>query len=291
MAARANASGTISFGLVSIPVKIYAASQTKSVRFNMLHANDHSRLKQQYVCSTCGDVVDRADTVKGYEYSRGQYIVMQEDELKALEQNSDRTIEIEEFIPISQVDPVFFAKSQLLGPDKGGAKAYQLLALAMRESGKVALGRFATRGKHELVLLRPTAEGLMMHGLLYADEVRNFDDVDLGDEVVLKDGELDLAMQLIDQLSTDRFDPGRYEDGYRKAVLEVVDRKVAGEEIVAVPEPQQREQIIDLVAALKRSIAEKRAGAAKAPAAAGRARKAAKAKGTKAAAGRKRSSG
>jgi DNA end-binding protein Ku len=257
MAARAISSGTISFGLVSIPVKVYSATRSKSVNFNMLHKADSSRLKRQMVCATCGEKVDNSETVRGYEYSRGQYVILSEDELKGLQKKTDQSIEIEEFIPIEKVDPVYFEKTQLLGPDKGGNKAYTLLRDAMLESGRVAVGRFATRGKEQLVIIRPVARGLMLHGLYYADEVRNFDDIDLGDPVELKDGELGLAEQLIDQLSRKTFEPDRFEDGYRLAVLEAVDRKVAGEEIVVMPKEEARDQIIDLVAALKKSLADK----------------------------------
>jgi DNA end-binding protein Ku len=279
MAARATSSGTISFGLVSIPIKVYSATSSKSVHFNMLHEKDKSRLKQQYVCGTCGEVVERSATVRGYEYSRDQYVVLTEDEMKALEKKSDKTIEIEEFIPIEKVDPIYFEKH----------KAYKLLREAMASSGKVAVGRFATRGKQQLVLIRPGKQGLIMHGLFYADEVRSFDDIEIDDEIVLKDGELDLAQQLIEQLSRQTFDPGKYDDEYRRAVLEAVDRKVAGEEVVVVPTTETRERIIDLVAALKQSLAQKRE-AALGEATTERARKPAKAKGGKTPAKRKSAS-
>jgi DNA end-binding protein Ku len=275
MPARAISSGTISFGLVSIPIKVYSASQSKTVRFSMLHETDKARLKQQYICTGCSEKVDRGDTVRGYEYARGQYVVMTDDELTGLQQQSDQAIEIEEFIPIEKVDPIYFEKTNLLGPDKGGQKAYRLLSVAMNESGKVALGRFSARGKQQLVLLRPTQRGLAMHGLFYADEVRSFDDIELGDDVELKDHEIELANQLVEQLSKETFDPGKYEDDYRRSVLEAVDRKVAGEEIVIMPKEESREQIIDLVAALKKSIADKKADGAT-PAA----RKSARAKGS-----------
>ncbi len=278
MAARATSSGTISFGLVSIPVKVYTATRSKSVHFHMLHAKDKSRLKQQYVCAADGEVVDRSETVRGYEYARDQYVVLTEEELKALETKSDKSIEIEEFIPIEKVDPLYFEKSQLLGPDKGGQKAYRLLNEAMTLMGRVAIGRHATRGRHQLVLIRPVSRGLMLHGLFYADEVRSFDDVEFGDDVALKAGEVELANQLIEQLASPRFEPTRYEDDYRRAVLEAVERKVAGQEIVAPPAAEERETIIDLVAALKQSLAEKRGARGAAPAA-GRERKPAKAKG------------
>jgi DNA end-binding protein Ku len=288
MPARAISSATISFGLVSIPIKVYAATKSQSVHFNMLHAKDKGRLKQQYICTVCGETVERSDTVRGYEYQRDQYVVMQEEELKALETKGDRTIEIEEFVPIERVDPIYFERSSLLGPDKGGQKAYRLLNEAMTVMGKVAVGRYATRGRQQLVLLRPMQRGLVMHGLNYADEVRSFDDVEFGDDVQLKKGELDLANQLIEQLSRDSFQPERYEDEYRRAILEAVDRKVAGEEVVVQPKSEAREQIIDLVAALKKSLADKR-GEERKP---DRARKPAKAKGKTAAGGsRKADSG
>jgi DNA end-binding protein Ku len=257
MAARAIASGTISFGLVSIPVKLYTATSSKSVHFNMLHEKDKGRLKQQYVCSVCGEVVARDETVRGYEFAKSQYVVMSDQELEALEKKSDRSIEIEEFVPIEQVDPVYFEKSNLVGPDKGGSKAYKLLNQAMLAAGKVAIGRFSTRGKQQLVLIRPVENGLMMHGLYYADEVRSFDDVEFGDAVELKKAELELAGQLIDQLTAKEFRPEKYEDDYRRAVLDVVERKSAGE-AVTLPEPaKEREQIIDLMAALKKSLGER----------------------------------
>jgi DNA end-binding protein Ku len=283
MPARATSSATICFGLVSIPVKVYTATQSRSVRFNMLDARDRSRIKQQYVSASTGEVVPREDTVRGYEYARGQYVVLSDEELAALEQKSDRSIEIEEFVPIESVDPLYFEKANLLGPDKGGQKAYRLLNEAMTLMGRVAIGRYATRGRQQLVLVRPLQRGLVLQGLFYADEVRGFDDIEFGDEVELKSGEVELASQLIEQLSKDTFDPTRYEDEYRRAVLEVVDRKVAGEEIVVMPRPEAREQIIDLVAALKKSLAEKGTAAPSAR----RVRKPARAKGKQAGGKRK----
>jgi DNA end-binding protein Ku len=205
----------------------------------------------------CGEVVARDETVRGFEFAKNQYVVMADQELEALEKKSDRSIEIEEFVPIEKVDPVYFEKSNLVGPDKGGSKAYKLLNQAMLAAGKVAIGRFSTRGKQQLVLIRPVENGLMMHGLYYADEVRSFDDVEFGDAVELKKAELDLAGQLIDQLTAQEFRPDKYEDEYRRAVLDVVERKSAGE-AVTLPEPaKEREQIIDLMAALKKSLGER----------------------------------
>ena len=207
MAARAIASGTISFGLVSVPVKLYTGTQSKSLSFNLLHEKDKSRLRQQYVCAGCGEVVERNDMVKGYEYAKDQYAILSPDELKALESQSDQSIEIEEFIPIAEIDPIYFDRAYLLGPDKGGNKAYRLLREAMQRAGKGAVARFSTRGRQQLVLVRQAQDGLMMHSLYYADEVRDFSDVERGDEVTLKPTEIDLAVQLIDQLASDSFDP------------------------------------------------------------------------------------
>jgi DNA end-binding protein Ku len=255
MAARPISSGIVSFGLVAVPVKLYSATSSKSLSFNMLHKKDKARLKQQYVCSADGEVVDRDDTVRGYEYAKGEYAVLTEDELKALEQKSDQSIEIEQFVPIDKVDPTYFDKAYLLGPDKGGTKPYRLLSAAMRESGKCAVAKFSTRGKQQLVLIRQEAEGLMLHTLFYADEVRGFADVDLGEEVATKPAEVELAVKLIDQLAADDFDPTLYEDEYRKSALAMIERKIEGKEIVSMPTQAPRAQVIDLMDALKQSLA------------------------------------
>jgi DNA end-binding protein Ku len=288
MPARSIASATICFGLVSIPIKVFTATQSKSVRFNMLDPRDKSRVKQQYVSAATNEAVDRDTLVRGYEYSRGQYVVFTEEELKALESRSDQTIEIAEFVPIARVDPIYFEKTSLLGPDKGGHKAYRLLHEAMTETGRVAVGRYATRGRQELVLVRPMQRGMALHGLYYADEVRGFDEIELGEDVALKSGEVALAKQLVEQLASESFEPARYEDEYRRALLEAIDRKVAGEEVVAPPRAEAREQIVDLVEALKRSLAERDAAAA---AAGPPARKPARAKGKKEPARRRTAAG
>jgi DNA end-binding protein Ku len=278
MAARALSSATLCFGLVSIPVKVYTATQSKSVRFNMLDPRDKSRVKQQYVSAATGEPVDRDALVRGYEHARGHYVIFTDEELAALESRSDQTIEIAEFVPIAAVDPITFAKSNLLGPDKGGHKAYRLLHEAMTETGRVAIGRHSTRGRLELALVRPLGRGLALHGLHYADEVRGFEEIELGEDVALKAGEVQLAKQLVLQLSRESFEPARYEDEYRQALLAAIDRKVAGEEVVASPRAEAREQIVDLVEALKRSLSEREAEAAAEPR---RVRKPARAKGKK----------
>src|ERR1700687_321057 len=270
MPAHAIASGTISFGPASVPVRLYAATKAKSVSFNLLHAKDKSRLKQQYICATCGEVVERNAMVKGYEYAKDQYAILTEEELKALEQKTEQSIEIEEFVPIDQVDPVYFDRAYLLGPDKGGQKAYRLLCDAMAKAGKGAVAKFSTRGKQQLVLLRQAQGGLILHALYYADEVRGFEEIDRGESVTLKAGELDLAVKLIEQLASDSFEPQKYEDEYRKRVLELIDQKVAGQEVAIAPAQPPRAQIIDLMEALKASLAAKQAKPAAATGAEGR---------------------
>ena len=258
MAARAVASTTISFGLVSIPTKLYTAASSQQVHFNMLQKGTHARLKQQYVSSVDGTVVERADTVKGYEYSRGQYVVFTEEELKALESSRGKHIEIVEFVPLASLDFVYVEKSYYLGPDKGGDRAYRLLAECMREADRVAVGQWAARGKEQLVMIRPYADGLIMHQLYYANEVRKLEDIDTGATHTFSDTERELARKLIEQLTSDAFDPAKYQDEYAARVAAVVDQKVAGQEVATTPE-QPQAQIIDLFEALKQSLA---AGAA-----------------------------
>ena len=255
MAAHAITSGTISFGLVTVPVKLYAATRPQNVSFNLLHDKDKSRLRQQYLCSTCGEVVDRQHMVRGYEYAKNQYVMLSDDELQGLEQTADHTIDIQEFVPISEVDPVYFEKAYLLGPDKGGHKAYRLLSDAMKQAGVGAVAKFAARGKEQLVLLRQSRNGLMLHGLYYADEVRGFEDVDVGESITPRPNEVALAVQLIQQLAVESFEPGKYEDEYRKKLLEVVQQKVAGQEIVVASAPAPRAHVIDIMEALKASLA------------------------------------
>lgn len=252
-APRAIASGTISFGLVSIPVKLYTATSPQSVRFNMLHAKCGSRIKQQLYCPVCEETIDRRDTLKGYEYAKNQFVQFDDEELKKLEAEKTNTIDIVEFVPLKAVDLIQIERSYYLGPDKGGQKAYKLLSGAMDRTEMIAVGRYGTRGKEQLVLIRPYREGLLLHQVYYADEVRDFADVDVGDEVKFKPGEPDLADQLVHQLASDRFEPEKYRDEYRDRVLSAVEQKVAGQEITVAPE-QPAAQIIDLFEALKASI-------------------------------------
>ena len=264
VAARAISSGTISFGLVSIPVKLFTAASSEQVSFNMLHKKCNGRVKMQYFCPTDNEVVERSDTVKGYEYAKGQYVLFSEEELKGLEAARDNSIEITEFVPLSSVDLVQVEKSYYLGPDKGGDKAYRLLSESMRGKDRVAVGRWAARGKEQLVLVRPHRDGLLLHQLYYGSEVRSFEDVDTGAKINFSDKERDLADRLIDQLSTDSFDTEKYHDSFSDRVRAAVDQKVQGQEVTVAPEAPKA-QIIDLFEALKKSLENAEAAAPKPP--------------------------
>ena len=265
MTARAMGSATISFGLVSVPVKVYSSSESSSaVSFNWIHKDCGSRLKQQYICASDGKVVEKDDMVKGYEFSKNQYVLFSADELKLLDAKSDNSIAIEEFVPADQVEKSYLDKIYYLGPDRGGDRAYRLLSTAMRQTGLSALGRYAVRGKQHLVLLSPMGDGLIMEQLHYSHEIRPFSEVPIGNAEV-KDAELKLAVQFIEQAASETFEPEKYKDDVRERVLGLIERKVAGEDITATPAEAAEGQIIDLVAALRASIA--RAEGEKKPAA------------------------
>ena len=253
-------SGNVSFGLVSIPVKMFTAASSESVSFNQIHPKCGGRIKQQLLCPTCNEVVERNTLVKGYEFAKDQYVQFTEAELKALEGETSRMIDITEFVPLDQVDPIYFEKTYYLGPDKGGEKAYRLLSDAMLKTGRVALAKFCMRGKESLVLIRSAQKGLMLHFMYFADEVRDFGEVDKGDEAKIKPGEMDLAHRLIDELSKDKFRPEQYADEYRTRVLQAVEMKVEGQEVTSLAPQAQRTQVIDLMEALKQSLGTRTTG-------------------------------
>jgi DNA end-binding protein Ku len=253
MAARATGTGMISFGMVSIPVKLFSTTDsTSAVRFNMLR-KDGSRLKQQYVSVADGELVEREDRVKGYEFSKGQYVLFTPDEIKAMDVKSTNEIEIAEFIPADQVNSLYVEKVNFLGPDKGAARSYHLLAAAMRKTGKSALAKYAARGKQYLVLIHPLDDGLVMIQLRHHEELRTMDEVEIPDAEI-KDEELALAIQLVEQVSNEKFEPENYRDEVRDHIAEVIEQKVNGQEIVVQPEEQNETKIIDIMEALKASL-------------------------------------
>lgn len=285
MAARSIASLSLSFGLVSIPVKLYSATESSAaIRFNLL-TKDGERVRQQYVSARDEHVVERSELVKGYEFEKDRFVLFSPDELKALQESPSQTIEIVAFIPEKAVDPIYYDKAYFLAPDKRGAKPYSLLVKAMRESGRCALAKWAWRGKQYVVQVRPSEDGLVLQQLLYADEVRSLKDLDI-EKAPVTDAELKLALQLIEQISTDRYDPEAFEDEEKKRILAAIDQKIAGKEVVVHEEeaPASGAKVIDLMEALRASLGGKSAGKAKtaqasadespAAAPAGRARKA-----------------
>jgi Ku protein, prokaryotic len=255
MAARSIASLTISFGLVAIPVKLYSATQANgAISFNLLHTCG-SRVKQQYVCIKEEVVVPRDEMVKGYEFAKDQYVMFEPKELKALEEAGTKSVDITEFVPVSSVDPVYFDRAYYLAPDKGGAKPYSLFAQALRTTELSALGRWATRGKQYIVMLRAVEEGLVMQQLLYGNEVRTISELEIPHAEV-KDPELKLAVQLIRQQASDTFDPTAYRDEVRERIEAAVQQKVEGHEIAIAEAPVEAAgaQVIDLMAALRASL-------------------------------------
>ena len=232
----------------------------------MLHGKCKSRLKQQYICPKDEEIVPRDQMVKGYQFSKDQYVTFTKEELDAMAQEAQKAIEITEFIPASAIDPVYFDRPYYVGPEKGGEKAYHLLNESMKSTGRSALAKWAARGKQHLVLIRPAGKGLVMQQLLYADEVRPISEVPIGD-AELTDAELKLAEQLIEQIASDEFHPEHYEDEVKKRYLEAIQKKVEGQEITAAPEAPKA-QIIDLMEALKASLAAKGEAKAETPPAA-----------------------
>lgn len=259
MAARALASATISFGLVSIPVKLFTAYESgRTIRFNQINKADGARVKQQLVSSKSGEPVAKEDIVKGYEFARGQYVLFEADELKAIEAQVTHMIDIKEFIKTEQVPRIYLDRVYYLGTDKGGARAYHLLAEAMQDTGRVALGTYAARGKQYLVLVRPVDGGLAMEQLRYADEIRGIDQVPI-DEAEVKPDELSLARQLISQAAADEFKPEAYRDEVYDRLKALIDSKVQGEEITIAAVDTGEAKVVDLMAALKASIDEDQA--------------------------------
>jgi DNA end-binding protein Ku len=253
MPARPRATASISFGLVAIPVGVYPAITTSAgVSFHLLHKKDGSRLKQQYVCAADGEVVPRSEMTRGYEFAKDRYVAFTDDELKALDQEATHGIEVQEFVPLSSVDPSFFERADYLGPGKGGDKAFALFVKTLEEMRIAAIAQYAARGKDYLVLLRPADGRIVMHQLLHADEVRPIDEVPAADADV-KPAELKLARDLVSRLAGESFDPARYQDKVRQRIRDLIARKVEGGEVQTEPEAP-RAKVVDLMAALKASL-------------------------------------
>ena len=264
---RAIATAQIAFGLVSIPVKLFSAAESSErISFNMIHRECGSRIQQQLFCPKDERTIDRTETAKGFEFAKGQYVLFNEEELKALEEKATQAIEISEFLPSTTIDPVYFSKSYYLAPDKGGDRAYALLTKALEQTGRWALARYSARGKGYLVVVRPLGKGLVMQQLFYANEVRTIDDIDLG-EAIVKDSELKMAVQLAEMGAAEEFHPENYRDEVADRIRSLIQRKIDGEEITASDVEEPRAQVIDLMEALKASLAGRAPRAASASAA------------------------
>lgn len=256
MAARAIGSGTISFGLVSIPVKLYSTvDSTKAIRFNYL-TEDGSRVKQQYIAQSSGEVVERSELKQGYEFAKGQFVMFTQDEVKAMNVEATNAIDIAEFVPLKEIERIYIDKVYYLGPDKGAARSYHLLKEALATTERAALASYAARGKCYLVLIRPMADGLVMEQLKHQDELRSFDDVPLEVTEVAGD-ELELAVKIIEQRVNQEFEPEKYEDVVRSRMAELIQQKIDGQEISIPTEEAQETRIVDLMEALKASVDKK----------------------------------
>ncbi len=254
MAARAISSGTIAFGLVSIPVKLFpSVSPSDAIHFNNLHKDCGTRLKYQFHCPKHEVMVGRDDMIKGYEFAKGQFVTFSEAELDTVWEQATGAIDIVEFVPVGEVDPIYYDKAYYMAPEAGAARAYQLLAAALRATGLCALAKYAARGKQYLVMIRPVKLGLIMQQLHYPAEVRPMDEVGV-DVADVRDGELDLAIALIEQSRTRTFRPEQYSDEVRARIEALIQRKVDGEDITRTPMASPRAQVIDLMTALKQSL-------------------------------------
>jgi DNA end-binding protein Ku len=250
-------SGAISFGLVNVPVKLYSAVSKKTVRFNQLNAETGNRIQQKRVDPETGEEVGYDQIVKGYELTKDRYVVITPEELESLDPEKTRTVDIEDFVDLDEIDPVYYDHPYYLVPDKGATKAYGLLLGAMKQANKVAIARVVLRSKEQLVAIRPSGDVLMMETMLFHDEVvpsHDIEDLPDGKELKATDRELKMAQQLIDSLSSE-FDPSSYHDQYREKVLELIEAKADGQEIAIQPQDEEPQEVPDLMAALEASLA------------------------------------
>ncbi len=254
--------GHLTFGLISIPVRMTTAARGERISFNQLHKECHSRLKQPLFCPHCNRMVERSEIVKGYEYEKDQYVLFSEEELDKIEPASARVAEIVEFVKLAEVDPLYFDASYYLAPDEGGAKAYQLLMKAMEESGYAAIAKLTMHQREHVVVVRPGTKGLTLHTMFYSSEIRAAESSST-DKVELKDQEKKLAQQLIENLAVP-FDPQKYKDAYQENVRGMIAAKLKGQEVTEVAQPHMA-PVIDLMEELKKSLAERQAPAKKPP--------------------------
>jgi DNA end-binding protein Ku len=247
-------SGYLTFGLISMPVKLFSGARSSGISFNMLHRDDLSRLKQQYVCLADGKVVERSEIVKGYEFRKDEYVVVEPEEIKKIEPKTAKTMEILEFVKTSEVDPVFFESSYYMLPDEAGRRPYALLTKAMEESEYVAIAQLTMHNREYTVFLRPHEGGMMLHTMYYAEEVRKLEGFGAPD-VELKDAEVKVAHQLIEALAAE-WDPEKYHDSFQDNLKNLIQTKLEGGKIAEVEKPKKLAPVIDLMSALKQSLAE-----------------------------------
>jgi DNA end-binding protein Ku len=254
MALRPLRNATISFGLVSIPVRFYTATKSEDVHFNLLHESCGTRVNRKWWCPHHEKIVDSDELVRAYPISKNKYVTLSDEEIEALETDDNRALEITEFLDLSQIDPVFFEKAYFLGPAPGGGKTYKLLATAMKKQNKVAMARWVAANREHLVILRPYMDGLVLHTMYYADEVRDFDAIET-DNARVTEKETRLAEMLIDELSEKKFNPLQYKDEYRERLLERIKQKAHGKPIVSeTKEEEEGGEVIDIMEALRRSL-------------------------------------
>ena len=254
MALRPLRNATITFGLVNIPVRFYTATRSEDVSFNLLHESCGSRVNRKWWCPHHEEMIESGDMIRGYAVGKNQYVTLTDEEMEQLESDQNRALEITEFVDLDQVDPVFFEKAYYLGPAPGGGKTYRLLSQAMKKQNKVAVARWVMGHKEHLVLLRPFEEGLVLHTMYYADEVRDFGAIDLED-AELRDKEIALAEMLINELTEEKFDPMAYKDDYRERLMDKIRAKSEGEVIVSEAASQDKAaEVVDIMEALRRSL-------------------------------------
>ena len=262
MALRPLRNATISFGLVSIPVRFYTATKSEDIHFNLLHATCGSRVNRKWWCPHHEKIVDSDELIRGYAVTKNKYVTFSDEEMEVLETDDNRALDITEFVDIQEIDPVFYEKAYFLGPAPGGGKTYKLLASAMKKENRVAVARWVAAGKEHLVVIRPFEKGLILHTMFYADEVRDFSSIDLEDTAV-RDKEVQLAEMLINELTEDKFNPMAFKDEYRERLLERIREKARGKTIVAEEREEEEKtgEVVDIMEALRRSLEKGRTAA------------------------------